>query len=65
MPGMSDELIHLYFARDLTMKGQDLDLGEVIDEVRPFTKAEIDGMIGRGEIRDAKTLVGLFYALRA
>ncbi|MFN0084842.1 MAG: NUDIX hydrolase [Blastocatellia bacterium] len=64
MPGMSDELMHVFFARDLTPGEQSLDVGEVIDEVRPFTLAEIDSMISGGGIRDAKTLVGLFYALR-
>ncbi len=64
MPGMSDEVMHVYFARDLTLREQALDIGEVIDEVRPFTFAEIEAMIAGGEIQDAKTLVGLFYALR-
>lgn len=64
MPGMSDEVMHVYFARDLTPGAQALDVGEVIEEVRPFTLAEIEAMISSGAIRDAKTLVGLFYALR-
>ena len=63
MPGISDELIHVFFARDLTLHDQSLDIGEVIEEIRPFSLAEIRGMIARGEIRDAKTLVGLFLAL--
>lgn len=64
MPGTSDELMHIFFARRLTKGKQSLDVGEVIEEVRPFSLAEISVMIGRGEIQDAKTLVGLFYALR-
>jgi len=63
MPGSSDEVIHVFFARRLKMREQALDLGEVINEVRGFSSAELEGMIGRGEIRDAKTLIGLFYAL--
>lgn len=63
MPGSSDELIHLFFARDLTKHTQSLDAGEIIYEVRPFSSVEIKLMITRREIRDAKTLVGLFYAL--
>ncbi|MCI0336524.1 MAG: NUDIX hydrolase [Acidobacteria bacterium] len=63
MPGSSDELIHLFFARDLTKHEQSLDIGEMIYEVRPFRLGEIELMITRREIRDAKTLVGLFYAL--
>lgn len=65
MPGSSDEIIHLFFARGLTRKEQALDVGEVIAEIRAFSPAELRGMIGRGKIRDAKTLVGLFYALSA
>ena len=65
MPGSSDEIIHVYFARNLTKSEQDLDLGEVIDEVRPFGRGELEGMIARREIRDAKTLIALFHALRS
>jgi ADP-ribose pyrophosphatase len=63
MPGSSDEIIHLFLARGLTKREQSLDIGEVINEVRAFSSSELEGMIGRGEIRDAKTLIGLFYAL--
>lgn len=63
MPGMSDELIHVFFARGLTQREQALDEGEVIAELRAFTTDELRAMIERREIRDAKTLVGLFYAL--
>jgi ADP-ribose pyrophosphatase len=65
MPGMSDELIHVFFARDLDRREQSLDVGEVIYEVRPFRVPEIEAMLAGGEIRDAKTLVGLFFALRS
>ncbi len=63
MPGMSDELMHVFFARELTSHEQSLDADEVIYEVRAFSSAELTALIGRGEIRDAKTLVGLFVAL--
>jgi len=63
MPGSSDELIHVFFAHDLTQKEQSLDIGEVIYEIRGFSSAELEAMIASGEIRDAKTLVGLFLAL--
>lgn len=59
MPGSSDELIHIFLATELTQVGQTLDIGEVIDELRPFSKEEISGMISDGTIRDAKTMVGL------
>lgn len=64
MPGSSDEMIHVFFARDLTMRQQQLDIGEVIYELRAFSLAEIEAMIANSGIRDAKTLIGLFYALR-
>lgn len=64
MPGLSDELMHIFFARRLTPRRQSLDEDEVINEIRSFTLPEIEAMIARGEIRDAKTLIGLFYALR-
>jgi ADP-ribose pyrophosphatase len=63
MPGSSDELMHFFFCHRLSKRSQSLDVGEVIDEVRPMSLAEINQMIGRREIRDAKTLVGLFYVL--
>lgn len=63
MPGSSDEMMHVFFARDLTQREQQLDEGEVINEIRGFSGEELEAMIQRGEIRDAKTLIGLFYAL--
>lgn len=65
MPGSSDEIIHVFFASGLTQREQDLDIGEVIYEIRGFNREEIEAMIDGGEIRDAKTLIGLFYALRS
>lgn len=63
MPGGGDEIIHVFSAHGLTKETQALDAGEVIDEVRALGVGELERMIGRGEIRDAKTLVGLFFAL--
>lgn len=62
MPGMSDEMIHVFFASGLTKREQALDIGEVIYEIRPHTIEELKRMIAGGEICDAKTLVGLFLA---
>lgn len=64
MPGSSDELMHVFFARRLAKREQSLDIGEVIEEIRPFSLLDVTKMIDRAEIHDAKTLVGLFYALR-
>ena len=63
MPGSSDELMHVFFAYELTKQEQSLDIGEVIYEIRGFSGEELTAMIASGEIRDAKTLVGLFMAL--
>lgn len=65
MPGMSDEMIHVFFASGLTKREQALDVGEVIYEIRPHTIEELKRMIAGGEICDAKTLVGLFLAFNA
>lgn len=64
IPGSGDELMHFFFAFDLQRRKQSLDVGEIISEVKAFHLAEIEAMITQGEIRDAKTLIGLFYALR-
>jgi hypothetical protein len=58
-----EQIIHLFFAHDLSPPGQALEEGETISEVRAFGGAELEGMIARGEIRDTKTLVGLLLAL--
>lgn len=63
MPGSSDEILHVFFARGLRRREQSLDEDEIINEVRVFSSEELEEMIRRVEIRDAKTLVGLFYAL--
>jgi ADP-ribose pyrophosphatase len=63
MPGSSDEILHVFFARGLRRREQSLDEDEIINEIRVFSSEELEEMIGRVEIRDAKTLVGLFYAL--
>lgn len=64
IPGSSDELMRIFFAEKLTKRQQSLDVGEVIEEVKVFSLTEISSLIEKAEIHDAKTLVGLFYALR-
>lgn len=63
MPGGNDQVTHVFFAHGLVRRQQALDDGEVITEVRAFPGTDLERMIARGDIRDAKTLVGLFYAL--
>ncbi len=62
-PGICDELMHLYIATDLTAGQPDREATEQIEN-RIVSRDEISQLISRGEIRDAKTLVGL-YALLA
>ena len=63
MPGGSDEIVHVFSARGLRKGAPALDEGELIREAHAFTTTELEGMIARGDVRDAKSLVGLFYAL--
>lgn len=63
-PGFTDEVIHLWAARDLTPVAQRLDHDEVLSVVRmPFATA-IE-KIRSGEIRDAKTICALMLAAQA
>ena len=62
VPGYSDERIHLFLARDLTPAAQNLDQDELL-EVYPLPMSEVVSMIMAGEIEDAKTIAGIFFAL--
>ncbi|HEY4760205.1 MAG TPA: NUDIX hydrolase [Thermoguttaceae bacterium] len=59
-PGILDEKMHLYLATSLTPGEMAPEPGE---EIQPFlcTWEEVLTFIRRGEIRDAKSLVGLLY----
>jgi ADP-ribose pyrophosphatase len=61
-PGFTSELMHLYLATDLRA-ADDGGLGPDEDErleLRPIPFAEALDMADRGELRDAKSLVGLY-----
>jgi ADP-ribose pyrophosphatase len=59
-PGFTDEAIHLFWATDLTAASQSREPDEFIEVVeRPLSQV-LKG-IRRGEIRDAKTIVGILY----
>lgn len=61
-PGFTTEKIHLFLASELTCERQALDADEFIDVLTvPFDKAV--EMILNGEIRDAKSAVGIFATL--
>lgn len=62
-PGYSSELLHLFVAQVGPAVGQRLDKDESIEVlVKPL--GEAIHMAERGEIRDAKTLIGLLLAER-
>ena len=59
-PGVLDERMHLYLATGLVLGDTAREPGELIENlVVPFDEAL--AMIDRGEIQDAKTMVGLLY----
>jgi ADP-ribose pyrophosphatase len=60
-PGFTDEVIHLYVARDLTPVAQKLDSDEVLTVERLPYKRAID-LIRMGEIVDSKTICALLMA---
>lgn len=62
-PAYSDEGIDVWFARGLIPGPQRLDEGEFIETVA-MGEAELDTLAGRGELTDAKTLVGLLWLQR-
>jgi len=63
-PGISDELIHLYTARNLTPCTQRLEEGEHIT-LEPYTIEQCLQLIENGEIVDGKTILGiLLYQTR-
>ena len=63
-PAFTDEVIHLFVARELHEVPLALEADEVIEPVR-LSRAEVERMIDAGEIRDGKTLVGILLAWRA
>lgn len=61
-PGFSNERFFLYYADDLEPRPGDTDDGEVLQvERRPVASAR--ELLRSGEVRDAKTLLGLAYAV--
>ena len=54
----STECIEIWFARSLTPGQRQLDAGEFLDVINA-SEAELDELARRGELTDAKTLIGL------
>lgn len=60
-PGYLNEIIHIYFAKNLEFVGQELDSGEFLEVVKiPFSEAL--KMVMENEIVDAKTQVAILKA---
>lgn len=57
-PGILDEVMHLYRATGLRT-GRARPMEDEALEVRAFGRLELERMLGRGMLRDGKTLVGL------
>ncbi len=65
-PGFCDEVLHIYLARDLTLSpaGHRREEGETDMTVLAMPLQEALTLVERQEIRDSKTIVGLFLAER-
>jgi len=58
--GYSTEIVHIAFARGLLAGERALDAGELI-ELSLLPEADLDAAVGRGDVTDAKTLIGLMW----
>lgn len=61
IPAYSDEVIHVYIARDLTLSKQSLDHDEIIEVVNCPLKEALQ-MVDEGRITDALTVLSLQMA---
>ncbi len=59
-PGISDESIHLFLAKELTLKTQRLEEGEHIT-VEAYSLEQCLEKIRTGEISDGKTILGILW----
>lgn len=62
-PGFSDEVLHMFVATDLVEKNPCPDEDEFIS-CKKYEISDLISMIERGEITDAKTIIGIFLADR-
>jgi len=61
-PGFCTEILHIYLAENLVAGNHNREEGELGMEILEFSMEEIDRMIINGEIIDAKTICGIYYA---
>ena len=62
LPAYSDEVTHVYLARDLTKTSQALDCDEII-EVHRLPLEKVLAMIAAGEVIDALSIVSIYHAV--
>ena len=60
-PGFLTEKMHLFLATDLTPTKQNLEVDEILT-VERLSFSDAFALIRRGEIEDAKTIIGLMFA---
>jgi len=60
-PGFSNEVLHLYVATGLSEGESCADEDEFISTEK-YTVAELEGMVLKGEITDAKSIIGILFA---
>lgn len=63
-PGYTNEVLHIFFASGLTKGEQRLEAGEEDIKVRWIPLEEVEEMIDKGEINDAKTIIAVFKYVR-
>lgn len=61
-PGFCDEMLHLFLAGELAPGNRKPDEDEIVQGAW-VCRETLDGMVERGEIRDGKTLLGVFLAI--
>ena len=62
-PGYCRETLYVYLARGLKAGEMHLDEDEFLD-VEKYPLAELSDMVMRGELRDAKTVIGILKTLK-
>jgi ADP-ribose pyrophosphatase len=60
-PGYCTEILHIYSAKGLTPGNHNREEGEDGMEILELSLNEIEEMIIKGEIKDAKTIAGIHY----
>ncbi|MGM0395582.1 MAG: NUDIX hydrolase [Bacillota bacterium] len=57
-PGFSSEKVYLFYGENVKPGNQELESGEFID-VESYSLKEVQKLVARGEIMDAKTIIGI------